>query len=50
MIIQQEVAEMIVKSFATLSKNIAIQAHGYLASHSKPIGYCKYPILQPKIV
>ena len=49
MIIQQEVAEMIVKSFATLSKNIAIQAHGYLASHSKPIGYCKYPILQPKI-
>lgn len=49
MIIKQETAEMIVKSFSSLSKNIAIEAHAYLASQPKPIGYCKYPILQPKI-
>ena len=49
MIIKQETAEMIVNMFLSVSKDIALQAHGYLGSHSKPIGYCKYPILQPKI-
>ena len=49
MIIKQETAEMIVKAFSSLSKSIAIEAHAYLASMPKPIGYCKYPMLQPKI-
>lgn len=49
MLIDQELAEMIINSFSELSKDIAIKAHKYLGAHNSITGYCRYPVLQPQI-
>lgn len=49
MLIDQELAELIINSFSELSKDIAIKAHKYLGTHNSITGYCRYPVLQPQI-
>lgn len=44
MSIDTETKQMLFDLLLALSKEIAIQAHNYLESHSRMVGYCKYPV------
>ena len=45
MLVKKETAEELLKLTLNHAKNVALAAHGYLSSHDRIRGYCKYPIL-----